>query len=265
MNKLPFNDAEVKVKISNSVALVEICRPPNNFFDGELLCKLASVYESLDSNSDCRAIVLSSEGKHFCAGYQFAPRTSIVATRASKKSEANTVYSSALRLFSTKKPVVAAVQGAAIGGGLGLALSADFRITCPEARFSANFSRLGIHHGFGLSITLPRLIGHCQADLLLMTGRRIDGKTAVMIGLANKLVPKNDVCVSAIELATEIAESAPLAVQAIRETQREDLVAKLHTAVQRELAEQERLKKTLDFGEGVKATMARRQPKFTGE
>ena len=104
------------------------------------------------------------------------------------------------------------MHGAAVGGGLGLALVADFRVTCQEARFSANFNRLGFHPGFGLTATLPRLVGAQQAALLFYTGRRIPGDEAVRIGLADVLVPQAEVRSAAQALALEIAQSAPLAV-----------------------------------------------------
>ena len=94
-----------------------------------------------------------------------------------------------MRLFRTRKPIVAAIQGAAIGGGLGVAMAADFRIAAPEARFSANFARLGFHHGFGLSVTLPAAVGGQHAAELLYTGRRITGDDAVAIGLVDRVVP----------------------------------------------------------------------------
>src|SRR6185436_20373861 len=122
-------------------------------------------------------------------------------------------YKEAIRLFRTRKPVVGAIHGAAVGGGLGLALVPDFRVTCAEARFSANFTRLGFHPGFGLTTTLPRLVGVQQAALLFYTGRRIGGQEAQRIGVADLLVAQDQVRTSAIELAREIAASAPLAVQ----------------------------------------------------
>ena len=93
-------------------------------------------------------------------------------------------------MFACRKPVVAAVQGPAIGGGLGVALVADFRVTCAEAKFSANFNRLGFHPGFGLSATLPRLVGVQKAAMLFYTGRRINGTEAAAMGLADLLVPQ---------------------------------------------------------------------------
>ena len=103
------------------------------------------------------------------------------------------LYKEAIRLFRTKKPIIGAIHGAAVGGGLGLALVPDFRVTCAEARFSANFNRLGFHPGFGLTVTLPRLVGAQQAALLFYTGRRISGDEAVRLGLADVLVPQAEV------------------------------------------------------------------------
>jgi enoyl-CoA hydratase/carnithine racemase len=156
------------------------------------------------------------------------------------------------------------VHGAAVGGGLGLALSADFRVTCPSARFSANFARLGFHQGFGLSVTLPRLVGPQKAALLLYTGRRIAGDEAVSIGLADRLVDDADVRKETIALAREIAASAPLAIVSIRETLRRGLADQIEAATERELVEQDWQRKTDDFKEGVTAMSARRPPNFVG-
>ena len=258
------NDAvnDISVSVDAHVATVEIHRPPNNFFDFWLMRALADVYESLDEDPQCRALVLCSEGKHFCAGANLQARETWSEERL--ESQAGNLYVEAVRLFRAGKPVVVAVQGAAVGGGLGLALSADFRVTCEEARFSANFSRLGFHQGFGLSVTLPRLIGAAQAELLLLTGHRVNGTEAYRLGLAEELVPLERVRDRALELAGEIAQSAPLAVQAIRATQRAGLAEEIARATDHELAEQSRLRRSEDFAEGVKAMGERRRPRFTG-
>ena len=129
------------------VAVVTMRRPPNNYFDSSLIDAVATAYEELGASSWCRAVVLASEGRHFCAGLDFA---------ANAGQDIAELYGHALRLFAAPLPVVAAVQGAAIGGGCGLALSADFRVATSQSRFSANFARLGFHHGFGLTVTMPR-------------------------------------------------------------------------------------------------------------
>ena len=182
---------DTTLSIADHVATVEIHRPPNNFFDFDLIREIADTYEKLDDMDECRAIVLCSEGKHFCAGANFQSRESWGQDQLDN--QARQLYVEAVRVFEGRKPVVAAVHGAAIGGGLGLALSADFRITCAEARFSANFARLGFHQGFGISITLPRVVGETKASLLLFTGRRVKGDEAVAMGLADELVPRAEV------------------------------------------------------------------------
>ena len=117
------------------VALVCLHRAPNNFFDTVLLDEIAGAYEELATTRWCRAIVIAAEGKHFCAGLDFAHNAD---------QDIAALYANAARLFATPLPVVAAVNGSAIGGGLGLALSADFRVAAPSSRFSANFARLRV-------------------------------------------------------------------------------------------------------------------------
>src|SRR5262249_414468 len=142
----------------------------------------------------------------------------------------SSLYDEAVRLFATRTPVVAAVQGGAIGGGLGLALWPDFRVAAPEARFSANFARLGFPHGFRVAVTLPRAVGQQRALELLYTGARLDGDRALAIGLCDRLAPLARVRDEARAFAREIAESGPLAVAAIRETQRGGLAAEIRAA-----------------------------------
>ena len=248
---------EVSVEIrEDHVAVVEFDRPPHNFFDAELIEQIADAYQSLDSDPACRAIVLCSAGKHFCAGANFG---------AKNPAESGHLYEQAIRLFEFETPVVAAVQGAAIGGGLGVALSADFRVASPESRFSANFSRLGIHHGFGLTVTLPQAVGPQRALELLYTGERVRGEHAHAIGLCDRLVPADQVRPEAIALAAEIATSAPLAIRSIRATMRGDLPDRIRAATAHELEEQGKLFATADFAEGVAATAERREAMFRGE
>lgn len=248
-----FGDVSARLG-SDHVAIVEMHRPPNNFFDTALIRGLADAFERLDA-SHCRAIVLCAEGKHFCAGANFG---------GGARDDTSVLYGEAVRLFETRTPVVAAVQGAAVGGGLGLALMPDFRVASPEARFSANFARLGFHQGFGLSVTLPRLAGLQVAQDLLYTGRRVTGQEALQLGLCDRLAPHTLLREEALDLATEIAKSAPLAVDSIRRTLRGDLAESVRRATEHEAAEQARLQKTDDFREGIAAMAERRTPVFEG-
>jgi enoyl-CoA hydratase/carnithine racemase len=237
------------------IAVVRLCRPPNNFFDSALISELADTYENLGASDWCRAIVLGSEGKHFCAGLDFS---------AAGPADIDELYRHALRLFAAPLPVVAAVQGAAIGGGCGLALSADFRVATAQSRFSTNFARLGFHHGFALSETLPRVVGVQHAADLLMTGRRVGGEEAKAIGLCDELSGEDDLLDRAVERAASIAAAGPLAVRSIRATLRLGLIDRLGRAMEREAAEQEKLGLTADFAEGVRASAERREPRFGG-
>jgi enoyl-CoA hydratase/carnithine racemase len=248
---------DIVVSQDGHVALVEMCRPPHNFVDVGFMGRLADTFARLDADTNCRVVVLSSGVGTFCAGADFSG-----ASNSTEGRDPSPFYVQAMRLFRTTKPIVAAVQGAAVGAGLGLAVAADFRVTCKEARFSANFARLGFHPGFGLSFTLPRLVGEQKAALLFYTGRRIDGAEAVAIGLADELVEHAQVKERALALAREIAASAPLAVEATRETLRSGLADRIVEANKRELAIQLEHFRTADFREGVAAMAERRLPVF---
>jgi enoyl-CoA hydratase/carnithine racemase len=253
---------DIGISISGHVGQIEIQRPPHNYFDNALINQIADALEAFDRDAECRSVVLCAQGKSFCAGADFANRPDTGAK--SEGGFGKHLYKEATRIFRTRKPIVAAVQGAAIGGGLGLALAADFRVTCSEARFSANFNRLGFHPGFSLTYTLPRLVGQQKANLLFYTGRRVTGDEAVAMGMADVLVPLTEVRAAATALATEIAQSAPLAVQSTRETMRRGFADAAERATERELTEQEWTRQTADFKEGVKAWAERRLPKFEG-
>ncbi|HXN12252.1 MAG TPA: enoyl-CoA hydratase/isomerase family protein [Candidatus Acidoferrales bacterium] len=255
---------DVSVTLDGNVAQLEIHRPPHNFFDFALIRDLANAFEALDETPECRALMLCSEGKSFCAGANFANRDAQSGEAPARTGE-NPLYVEGVRLFRCRKPVVAAIQGAAIGGGFGLALVADFRVATADARFAANFVKLGIHPGFGLTYTLPRLIGTQKASLMFYTGRRIEGKEALAWGLCDQLAEPDKLRDSAIALAAEIAEGAPLALLSTRATMRQGLADAVKAQTDHEFKEQSRLFKTEDHREGVKAVSERRPGKFLGK
>lgn len=241
-------DHTITLSVTDAVAVIEFSRPPANFFSADLLAGIADAFEAADADDEVRAIVLTSQGKNFCAG----------ADLAGEENDPFRLYDRGERLFAVRKPSIAAVQGAAIGGGLGLALAADFRVVTPGSRLSANFVKLGMHPGFAMTATLPRLVGHQRASLLLLTGRRVDGEEAVEMGLADILVPTEQLLSSAIGLASEIAGNAPLAVEATRATLRREYLGQLRRHASEEGRRQLQLRLTEDFAEGVAAVNERR-------
>src|SRR5438445_3665254 len=232
---------DIGVEKVGHVGTIEIRRPPLNFFDISLINQIADALEEFDRDIEIRASILAAQGKAFCAGANFNdPARQEQEAReksdpASSLGQINHLYIQAVRIFRNKKPIVAAVHGAAIGGGLGLAVSADFRVTCPEARFSANFTKLGFHPGFGLTATLPELIGKNNAELMFYTSRRVSGEEAYRWGLANVLVPQDQVRGEAMKLAQEIAECSPLGLVSTRATMRAGLAERLLAATNPEL------------------------------
>jgi enoyl-CoA hydratase/carnithine racemase len=259
------------VERTGHVGLVVMNRPPHNFLDIDTIHSIGDAFDAFDAEPDVRAIVLAAEGRSFCAGADFGGGglgggTSGESDRMfgdGQQSPTARLYAGAARLFGVTKPVIGAIHGPAIGGGLGLAMVPDWRITCPEARFSANFTKLGIHQGFGLSVSLPDLLGRQRAAEVLLFARRYTGEQAVEIGLADECVALDGVRDRAVELAAELATNAPLAVQSVRATLRQGLVDRIREATAHEAAEQARLSRTSDAKEGIKAVAERRDGNFT--
>jgi enoyl-CoA hydratase/carnithine racemase len=251
----------VNATTDGHVAVLEFSRPPHNFASVGLMRDLANALDDIDADRNLRATALFAAGKSFCAGADLASREGVGGEGMQGVSP---LYHEAVRLFSSKKPIVAAVQGAAVGAGLGLALVADFRVAAPEARFCANFVKLGFHPGFGVTYTLPRVVGGQRAALMCLTGRRIKGEEALAWGLADALAPLETLHEATLALARELAENAPLAVEATRATMRAGLAAAVKAQTDHELVEQTRLRATKDFAEGVRAVNERRPGVFTG-
>ena len=253
-----FGD-HISVAVDGHVAVVTIDKPPHNHVSVDLMRDLADALAAIDGEVELRCTVLQAEGKNFCAGADLVRSES-----AGGLGAVNPLYDQAVRLFSARKPIVAAVQGAAVGAGLGLAVVADFRIASPDARFAANFTKLGFHPGFGLTHTLPRLIGRSKAELMVLTGRRVKAEDGLPWGLVDEVVPLEDLRAAALRLAREIAENAPLATVSTRATLRGDLAAAVRAQTDKEAKEQGWLRDTEDYKEGVRSVAERRPGNFVG-
>jgi enoyl-CoA hydratase/carnithine racemase len=206
-----------------------------------------------------------SEGRSFCAGADFRSGDAPDPTEQGDFEErTGAFYKQAVRIFDAPVPLVAAVQGAAIGAGFGLALACDLCVVGELGWFQANFVRLGIHPGFALSTTLPRVVGPGRASELLLTGRRVVAAEAGRIGIAQRVVPAGDELAVALEIATQVAAGAPLAVSSTRATLRHGLADAARQAMHHELEEQVALAGTSDAIEGVSAMLEGRHPRFQG-
>lgn len=247
-----FDGVRTTLDTRTHVGTIEFTSPPNNYLNGDSLARAVDAAQEL-REAGARALVLCSEGKNFCAGADF----SNLSGRAD-------VYELGIALVAQPLPIIAAVQGAAVGGGVGLAMSADLRVTGPAGYFWVNFARLGLHHGFGLTETLTRTIGESATVDILYRGNRLSGTDAHRIGLCTELVEDDQIRSRAVEIAGEIAANAPLAVQSIRNTLRGDLPEKMRAAMAHERAKQEELMGTADFIEGTTALRERRTPGFIG-
>lgn len=251
----------VNVEILGHVARLTFSNAPINFATVSVLRLIADALERLDQEPEIRAIVLAAEGKVFCAGADLVSPNGFGASSSDPLRE---FYDQALRIYACRKPIIAVVQGAAIGAGLGLAVAADFRVASPEAKFSANFTKLGFHPGFGLTYTLPRLLGIQRATQMFLTSERYGVEQCKEWGLVDKLVESGQLQDAALAFAKEIAVNAPLALLSTRATLRGNLLEEVRAQLHHEHMQQLQLQPTEDFAEGVRASAERRPGNFKG-
>jgi len=244
---------EVDVRSADRVAVVTFRRGSHNYLSYDLVTELAETFEDV-AYQGCRSVVLRTDGRHFCAGADFR--------RPASRETGRDIFDVVPRLFRAPIPVVAALTGASVGGGMGLALAADFRVMSSSAYLMANFTRLGISHGFALSSTLPRLVGAQRAAEILYVGKPVHGPAAVEMGLCDRLAEPHLVGDVAYEIAKDIAMSSPSAVAAARRILRRDLVAEIEQTLALEREEQMPLMASSDFAEGVRAWKEKREPSF---
>jgi enoyl-CoA hydratase/carnithine racemase len=244
------------------VAELIFSHPPHNHATVEVLAGIADQLDAIDADPSIRTVVLGSEGRIFCAGADLASEGGFGGSGSGDPLDE--FYAQALRIFAARTPIVAAIQGATIGAGLGLACVADFRVAAPEARLSGNFTRLGFHPGFGLTVTLPRLIGVQRASEMFLTSARYKPEQVAPWGLIDRITDSDGALAGAHALAAEIAGNAPLAVVSTRETLRAGLADAVREQLKREHGEQKWLQKTADYTEGVASVFERREAQFTG-
>ena len=258
-----MSDSAVLYSLEDHIATVTLNRPENrNSMTPDVLEGLAAAIARAREDREVRCIVLTGRGKSFCAGADFKSRGGESVEAPHERSYK--LYSHFLSLLDVEVPVVAALNGHAIGGGLGLAVVCDLRVANRAAKYGANFVGLGMHPGMPTTYWLPRLMGVPKATELLLTGRLVDGGEAETSGLVHYAVEPEAVLDKAMDLAREIATAAPLAVRWTKQTIYHHLEWDPRSAAQFEAHVQSRTLETEDCKEGVKALLEKRDPAFRG-
>jgi enoyl-CoA hydratase/carnithine racemase len=250
------------------IAEITLNRPDNrNSMTPDVLEGLREAVARAQSEEDLRCVIVTGRGRSFCAGADFksqAQQESDAARFRAPNERTFAIYSPFLSLLDLEVPIIAAMQGHAIGGGLGLAVVCDLRVANREARYGANFVRLGLHPGMATTYILPRLLGLPRAVELLLTGRIISGAEAADLGLANYAVEPDQVLDKARELAREIAACAPVAVRWTKRSVYRGIDWDPRRAGELEAHAQSRTLETEDAREGIRALLERRDPVFKG-
>lgn len=227
---------------------------------------------ALAADASLRAVIVTGSGRAFSAGgdLEMLERQAAAGSAAPGRAwrgirdEMGSFYRLFLAIRDLPCPTIAAIQGAAVGAGLCVALGCDVRYVAADAQLGLNFAKLGVHPGMAATWTLPRLVGPAQAAELLYTGRLIDGAEAVRIGLASRALPAAEVLPEAQKTAREIAANAQIAVRAIKRALARTGDASLEDQLQFEASEQARTFETQDAREGIAAIRERRAPRFAG-
>jgi len=258
-------DAPILYEIKEKIAQITFNRPENrNSMDKETMPAFVEALARVRDEKELRCLIIAGSGQTFCSGADFKS-LGIQEKSVITQEFLLDVYEPFLKIQEIPVPVVAAMNGHAVGGGFGLALICDMRIASQTSKYGANFARLGIHAGMAVSYMLPRLVGLPLANELLFTGRLIDGKRAAEIGLANYALEQEAVLERAWDLAREIASCAPAAVRLMKRSMLNNLDWNPRGAVEIESLYQTRTFAMEDSREGIRALLEKREPDFRGE
>jgi enoyl-CoA hydratase/carnithine racemase len=247
------------------IGLITLNRPEaRNSMTPELLDGFAEVLKEVRADREARVHVLTGTGRCFSAGADFKAGLQKGREDQLPHERSFGMYEAFLGLLDVEVPVIGALNGHAVGGGFGLSLLTDIRVGNESAKYGANFARIGLHSGLGISYLLPRLVGVSQAAELLFTGRLVDGREAARLGLFSAAVPEAEVRGRAMSLAEEIASAAPLAVRGMKASMRRFNALAVRDAAAFEAPLQAATLETEDAKEGMAAILEKRAPVFRG-
>jgi enoyl-CoA hydratase/carnithine racemase len=264
-----MGEAPVLFEVDGGVATITLNRPENrNSMTPDLMAAFRAAVADAAADRALRAVVLTGRGSSFCAGADFRTASPVPGEEHPRElpdyERLYATYEPFLDVFDLPMPVVAAMNGHAVGGGFGLALVCDLRVANREARYGANFARLGFHSGMAISHLLPRIVGVPTAADLLFTGRLVTGAEAVAIGLAHEAAVPDQVLAAAQAKARAIAACAPEAVRLLKRSLYRGAGWDPRAAARAEAFAQAATMRSEDAREGIRALLEKREPRFTG-
>lgn len=255
----------VRVVAAGPVVTMELNRPDRlNAFDAEMVGRLREAIDEVTATPAIRALVLTGAGRAFCAGADVSHLAQLQAANDAAGlrrilDEGKRIF---MRLRSWPQPVVGAVNGVAAGGGCSLALAADVRVVTPEARFMQAFVRIGLHPDLGAYWSLPELVGRSRALRLMLTGEPVGAERALEWGIADELVPAEELRARAAELAGRLAEAPRLPAAFIKKGLTQGDAARFEEVLDFEIEAQVECFLSADAVEGVRAFLEKRAPAF---
>ena len=258
----------LKLDDSRHIAVIEFQRPEKmNTMTPQMAQKLCDALMAAESNENMRVVVITGQGKAFCTGSDLSERLSMKAKGSIIDGDFYLVLlrKAVSMIEKMKKPVIAAINGHAVGAGLEIALACDMRIASATAKLGLPEVKVGTIAGAGGTQRLSRLIGLGAALEIILTGELVEGTQAQSIGLVNKVVSSEQVVPAALAMAQTIACRAPLSVQASKLAVRKGFAMEMENALDLEAQYSRMLATTADREEGMKAFIEKRQPRFTGK
>lgn len=261
---------ELLYEVSDHIATITLNRPDRmNAISGPMLEAFSRAFRDADADTDVRVIILTGAGRGFCAGLDLKDLTAGTGIGsngggAAASAKFDLANSPPIVLHTTDKPVICALNGAAAGYGMDLALGCDMRISSTEGKLAAVFARRGVLPESGGTWLLPRLVGWAKAAEICFRGNVLSAQESLELGLVNKVVEPDALMPTAREWAQEIASAAPLAVQATKRMMRLGLEETFEANVHHVFLQLLPLFRTKDFQEGVKAFIEKRPAQFTG-
>lgn len=253
----------------DGIGTITLNRPERyNAFAGGMREEILEAVQEVSSDPDVRVIVITGNGKAFCAGgdvNEFVSGNSRALSAADiATSDRLTMCKAVLAINAVEKPVIAAVNGVAAGGGCNLALSCDIRIASEKAKLGQVFTRRGAFPDWGGIYFLPRLVGYAKAAELLFSGEIIDAREAFKIGMVNKIIPHDKLMEETFIMAERIVKNAPIPIAFIKRGLQNFYNMDLSQAVDYEAYVLGITMKSEDFMEGFNAFLEKREPTFTG-